>query len=123
MPATGAVASTTVAVTMPLAIALATVLTGAAAKLGGFMQVPLVRSLGMTQVRPCPAQQAVVPLAAEVQPVTPMAVHAEFIHTTRGGLGQCQWPCQLCNRTSEKAWHANDRNGGGVAAWYIATRS
>lgn len=38
------------------------------------MQVPVLAPLGTMQVRPCPEQQAVVPLVAVVQPVAPIAV-------------------------------------------------
>jgi len=74
VPDTGAAASCTVAVTTPPATAVVAVVTGAAARLGGFMHVPVLAPLVMTQVRPCPAQHAVAPAVAEVQPVAPIAM-------------------------------------------------
>lgn len=62
--------------TTPLAVTEVTSAIGEATRAGGFMQVPLLLPLGMTQVRPRPAQHAVAPVLAEVQPVAPIILQA-----------------------------------------------
>lgn len=67
--ATGAVASLTTAETTPPTTGVVTSAMGAAARVGFFMQVPVLAPLAMTQVKPRPAQQAAAPLV--VQPGAP----------------------------------------------------
>ena len=67
----------TVAVTTPLAVAGVTVAMGTAARVGGFMQVPVLAPLAMTQLKPWPAQQAAAPVV--VHPEAPMALQAVLV--------------------------------------------
>lgn len=65
------------AVTTPLAAAAeAMPVMGVLASVGGFMHVPVLAPVGDTQVRPCPAQHALAPLTAEVQPAAPAPLQA-----------------------------------------------
>lgn len=74
MAATGLAASWTYAQTTLFTNPVLTPVTGAAVRVGGFMQVPLVLRHGTMQVRPKPAQHAVAPKV--VQPLAPTVLQA-----------------------------------------------
>lgn len=71
LEATALVARATTVVTTPPTDVAVTPTMGAAPRVGGFMQTPVLAPLAITHFKPRPAQQDVVPLVAVVQPGAP----------------------------------------------------
>lgn len=122
---TGAAASLTVAVTTPLAAAGVTPAMGAAARVGGFMQVPVLEPLAMMQVKPWSAQQAAAPLV--VQPEAPTALQAVlgqggcgFLQVNQLYQSPAQTPASNC--TMQSAQHHPQRDVGAQLTYMTGTK-